>query len=73
MIPTRPNYTEADIDMLMADVQAAQDAAFGDSNDEEIDLLRGALEGALALLGLPLPDSRDPDDDVEDVSGGGAS
>lgn len=41
--------------------QKAADAAAGDSNDEEIDLLRDALEQALALLGLGLPESRDDD------------
>lgn len=46
---------------LLEDAQAAQDAAYGDSNDDEIDLLRGALETALSLLGLSLPDGVDPD------------
>ena len=44
--------------------QEAQDAACGDSNDEEIDLLRGALEQALGLLELKLPEGRDPFDEL---------
>lgn len=43
--------------------QEAQDAALGDSNDREIEALRDALEYALDLLGLGLPEGRDPDDD----------
>lgn len=38
--------------------QDAQDASVGDSNDEEIDALRAALEYALDVLGLGLPDPR---------------
>jgi hypothetical protein len=43
--------------------QEAQDAAYGDSNDTEIELLRDALEMALGALHLELPEPRDPDDD----------
>ena len=39
----------------MTAAQEAQDAAYGDSNDDEIELLRNALEFALAALGLSLP------------------
>ncbi len=44
---------------LIREVQLAQDAALGDSNDAEIDLLRSALELALHELGLELPESRE--------------
>lgn len=37
---------------LIADVKLAEAAAHGDSNDTEIDLLRGALYEALRLLGI---------------------
>lgn len=47
----------------MEAAQEAMDAGYGDSNDEEIDLLRGALSEALSALGLSLPDGRDPDDE----------
>lgn len=57
----RPGATAA----LMSAAQEAQDAAYGDSNDSEIDLLRDALEQALALLGERLPEGNDPDDDEE--------
>jgi hypothetical protein len=43
--------------------QEAQDAALGDSNDTEIELLRDALEMALSALHLELPEPRDPDDE----------
>lgn len=43
--------------------QDAQDAALGDSNDREIGALRDALEYALELLGLGLPDPREDEDD----------
>jgi hypothetical protein len=43
--------------------QEAQDAALGDSNDTEIELLRDALEMALDALHLELPEPRDPDDE----------
>jgi hypothetical protein len=39
--------------------QEAQNAALGDSNDKEINLLRDALEAALNALGLQLPDPED--------------
>lgn len=48
---------------VMEAAQAAQDAAYGDSNDEEIDLLRGALEEALGALGLRLPEGREPEEE----------
>lgn len=56
--PTDDEQERAD---LMEKVQAAQDAAYGDSNDTEIDLLREALEQALGMLGLELPDGREPE------------
>jgi hypothetical protein len=43
--------------------QEAQDAALGDSNDTEIELLRDALEMALSALHLELPEPRDPDEE----------
>ncbi len=46
---------------LMDDVQLAQDAAYGDSNDTEIELLRGALESAVELLGETMPDADEED------------
>jgi len=49
-------------DVLQA-AQEAQDAAYGDSNDSEIDLLRDALEMALTALGLEMPEGHDPDDE----------
>jgi hypothetical protein len=48
-------------DVLEA-AQEAQDAAYGDSNDTEIELLRDAMEIALEALGLEIPEGRDPDD-----------
>lgn len=48
---------------LMRLSQEAQDAAYGDSNDAEIEALRDALEYALGLLGCALPEGREPDDD----------
>lgn len=48
---------------MMSLAQAAQDAGLGDSNDGEIDALRDALEYALGLLGLALPEGQEPDDD----------
>ena len=49
-------------DLLRA-AQEAQDAAYGDSNDTEIELLRDALEYALNTLGLEMPEGHDPDDE----------
>lgn len=48
---------------LADDVRAARAAAEGDSNDEELDALRNALDVALALLGMPemYNDLYDPD------------
>lgn len=53
---------------LMRAAEAAQKAAGGDSNDDEIDLLRDALGQALDLLGLELPEAADPfaDEDAEE-------
>lgn len=45
--------------------QVAQDKAYGDSNDDEIESLREALEFTLGLLGVGLPEGRDPDDEGE--------
>lgn len=47
-----------DMTELLDQCQAAADAAYGDSNDDEIELLRDALEMALARLGLEMPDGR---------------
>lgn len=54
-----------DLDRIKAAAQRAQDASLRDSNDEEIELLREALDEALAALGLELPEPRDEDEDVE--------
>jgi len=48
---------------LLETAQAAQDAAYGDSNDHEIELLRDTMEMALSALGLEIPEGRDPDDE----------
>lgn len=46
--------------------QEAQDLSLGDSNDDEIDGLRTALEEALGVLGLELPDPIDPDEEDDE-------
>ena len=56
-VPITPEETVE----VMRLAQEAQDAAHGDSNDAEIDALRDALEYALNLLGLALPDGNEPD------------
>ena len=43
---TPPDFTD-----LRKDVAAAQKAAEGDSNDDEIEALQGALDAALTMLG----------------------
>ena len=48
---------------VLAAAQEAQDAAYGDSNDSEIELLRDALEMALSTLGLEMPEGHDPDEE----------
>lgn len=50
--------------------QEAADMAYGDSNDDEIDGLRTALEEALLALGLEMPDGVDPDDEIDDEIAG---
>lgn len=57
-VPISPEQTSN----VMRLAQEAQDAAFGDSNDSEIDALRAALEYALELLGLWLPEGQEPND-----------
>lgn len=52
-----------DLASVLEAAQEAQDAAYGDSNDAEINLLRDALEAALGALGLGLPEGVDPDDE----------
>lgn len=49
-----------DTDEIMEAAQEAADAAYGDSNDAEIDALRVALELALDALGLTMPEGHDP-------------
>lgn len=44
---------------LVDDLQGVADAAEGDSNDNEIELLQGALDSALSLLGVKMPEARD--------------
>jgi hypothetical protein len=48
----RAEARAADIEELRHDVKAARLAAYGDSNDAEIELLQAALDGALSLLGV---------------------
>ena len=54
LVPPAP--PQAAIEQLLADVKLAELAAHGDSNDTEIDLLRGALHEALRLLGIEVPE-----------------
>jgi hypothetical protein len=54
-------YTVMDTTELQRAAQLAANAASGDSNDEEIDLLRDALEQALGALGLTMPESEETD------------
>ena len=58
-----PGPQQPAIDQLLADVKLAELAAHGDSNDTEIDLLRGALHEALGLLGVEVPEVAAEDDD----------
>ena len=51
------------LEAVMAAAQEAQDAAYGDSNDKEIELLRDALEMALDALGMSLPEGRELDEE----------
>lgn len=50
---------------FLQECQQAQNAAYADSNDDEIELLRGALETACNLLGLVMPEGIDPYDTPE--------
>lgn len=59
-------YTFDDAKSLLKNAVAAQNAAGGDSNDKEIEYLRGALEQALGLLGIDVPPLGDPFADDED-------
>jgi hypothetical protein len=60
-----PRATPYAVRQLLLNAQEAADAAYHDSNDSEIDLLRGVAEEALGLLGLKFPEGRDPDDEGE--------
>ena len=51
--------TAARKDELIKAVIAARRAADGDSNDEEIELLQDALDQALGLLGLAIPEDNE--------------
>jgi len=62
----QPLATPYAVRELLKEAQEAADMAYGDSNDEEIDALRGVAESALGLLGLNFPAGRDPDDEDED-------
>jgi hypothetical protein len=42
-------------------LQDVADAAYGDSNDKEIELLREALDLTLSRLGVSMPEGHDPD------------
>lgn len=53
--------TEGEMNNLMHVAQGAADAANGDSNDEEIEALRDALDLALHLLGLTMPEPTEED------------
>lgn len=53
------HWHTVDVDKVLAAAQAAQDQAALDSNDDEIDRLREALEEALRALGLSLPEGRE--------------
>jgi hypothetical protein len=55
------------VPLLAEDVRLAQASAYGDSNDEEIGLLRGALEHACRLLDLSDVFDADYDPDTSDV------
>lgn len=52
---------KAEYDSLRALLQAAADTALGDSNDEEIQSLQEALDAALALLGMEMPEAKKED------------
>lgn len=54
---------ENELDRLKEACQAAANAAGGDSNDDEIQTLQEALEFALSLLGLEMPDAEDEDEE----------
>lgn len=69
--PTFPSsrsfeVTDAYLDSIKQAAQDAQNAALGDSNDREIELLRDALELALGALDMELPEGIDPDDEDDD-------
>jgi hypothetical protein len=49
---TLPNPSEAEIETLRGELAEVADAAEGDSNDEEIEVLQAALDTALGLLGM---------------------
>lgn len=53
----------AEVEEAVQLAQVAQDLTYGDSNDDEIDSLREALEFALGLLGQDLPAPGDEEDD----------
>lgn len=56
--------TPSELSEIHEAAQDAADAAYGDSNDEEIDAYRHALGLALNALGLEMPEPRDPDEDL---------
>lgn len=60
MLRSVPITAEQNAEMMKL-AQEAQDAAFADSNDGEIEALREALEYALGLLGLALPEGQGRD------------
>lgn len=59
--------TAEQIASLTAAVETAERAAWGDSNDAEIDALRWALQEAVALLGIEWPTIDPTDEDNETV------
>jgi hypothetical protein len=65
-----PLATPYKVRELLKEAQEAADAAYGDSNDTEIDLLRGVAEFAMSLLGLKFPEGRDPDEEEDEEEDG---
>lgn len=55
------HIVQIDTEELEYLAQEARDATYGDSNDREIELLTDALRAAMPLLGLEMPEGRDPD------------
>lgn len=52
--------TEAQERDLLGAAQDAEDASLADSNDGEIEALREAYEAAFSVLGIKIPEGREP-------------